>query len=74
MRLDLYLKLTRLVKRRTIAQEMVAAGETGAIVTLLCDDGDRYASTCFDDGWMEAQGHCLKGKTDRLAHFLPLQA
>ena len=26
MRLDLYLKLTRLVKRRTIAQEMVAAG------------------------------------------------
>ncbi len=26
MRLDLYLKLTRLVKRRTLAQEMVAAG------------------------------------------------
>ena len=57
-----------------LIEEMVAAGETGAIVTLLCDDGDRYASTCFDDGWMEAQGHCLKGKTDRLAHFLPLQA
>ena len=34
-----------------IVADMVAAGETGSIVTLLCDGGDRYACTYYDDDW-----------------------
>ncbi|MFI7668699.1 PLP-dependent cysteine synthase family protein [Nocardia sp. NPDC049526] len=36
--------------------EMISAGRSGSVVTLLCDGGDRYAGTYFDDGWVEAQG------------------
>lgn len=35
---------------------MRAQGTEGSIVTLLCDSGDRYAETYFDDGWVAAQG------------------
>ena len=34
-----------------IVADMAAAGETGSIVTLLCDGGDRYACTYYDDDW-----------------------
>ncbi|WP_433601156.1 PLP-dependent cysteine synthase family protein [Nocardia sp. CA-135953] len=36
--------------------EMISAGRSGSVVTLLCDGGDRYAGTYFDDSWVEAQG------------------
>jgi cysteine synthase A len=39
-----------------IACQMRAAGEAGSIVTLLCDGGERYAKTYFDDDWIRAQG------------------
>jgi cysteine synthase A len=39
-----------------IAQLMHEAGESGSIVTLLCDGGERYAGTYFDDAWLAAQG------------------
>ena len=35
-----------------LVSEMAAAGETGSIVTLLCDSGDRYATTYYDDDWL----------------------
>lgn len=31
-------------------------GERGSVVTLLCDGGERYAHTYYDDGWLAAQG------------------
>jgi cysteine synthase A len=34
--------------------EMVAAGASGSVVTLICDSGDRYADTYFDDEWLAA--------------------
>jgi cysteine synthase A len=37
-----------------IIGEMAAAGMSGAVVTLLCDSGERYRSTCLDDGWLAA--------------------
>ncbi|WP_201785385.1 PLP-dependent cysteine synthase family protein [Sphingomonas sp. HT-1] len=40
-----------------LIREMRAAGQAGSIVTLLCDDGRRYASTCFDAGWRSAHGY-----------------
>lgn len=39
-----------------LAAEMAAAGVEGSIVSILCDDGERYASTYFDDGWLAARG------------------
>ena len=47
---------TNLVAALACAQAMRARGEAGAIVTLLCDDGERYRQTYFDDAWLAAQG------------------
>ncbi len=35
-----------------LAREMLEADEPGSIVTLLCDGGERYGRTCFDDAWV----------------------
>ncbi|GAA1885026.1 PLP-dependent cysteine synthase family protein [Williamsia serinedens] len=42
-----------------LVAQMVAAGRAGSVVTLLCDAGDRYADTYFDDSWVAAQGLSL---------------
>jgi cysteine synthase A len=47
---------TNLVGVLHLVQEMRSAGERGTVVTLLCDRGDRYAGTCYDDGWVKDQG------------------
>ncbi len=39
-----------------LAERMTAAGEEGAIVSLLCDSGERYSHTYYDDAWYQAQG------------------
>jgi cysteine synthase len=39
-----------------LVASMRAAGTAGSIVTLLCDGGERYASTYYDDGWLASQG------------------
>ncbi|WEM43052.1 PLP-dependent cysteine synthase family protein [Photobacterium sp. DA100] len=36
-----------------LASEMKARGETGSIVTLLCDSGERYLDTYFNRDWVE---------------------
>ncbi len=35
---------------------MLAAGEAGSVVTLICDAGDRYADTYYNDAWLERNG------------------
>ncbi len=47
---------TNLIAALVCAQRMRQAGQSGSIVTLLCDDGQRYLSTAFDAGWRAAQG------------------
>jgi len=39
-----------------LAAEMAAKGETGSIVTLICDTGLRYEDTCYDPAWLQANG------------------
>lgn len=34
--------------------EMRAGGVSGSVVTLICDSGDRYADTYFDEAWLAA--------------------
>ncbi|MEV5836452.1 PLP-dependent cysteine synthase family protein [Nocardia sp. NPDC052112] len=49
--------------------EMISAGRSGSVVTLLCDGGDRYAGTYFDDAWVEAQGMNLAAPAAILEKF-----
>ncbi|TCK00204.1 PLP-dependent cysteine synthase family protein [Nocardia alba] len=50
--------------------ELMAAGRSGSVVTLLCDGGDRYAGTYFDDDWVAAQQMDLAGPTEILTEFV----
>lgn len=53
-----------------LVAQLRAAGRTGSVVTLLCDDGRRYASTYYDDTWVAAQGWDLAPYTAVLDDFL----
>jgi len=35
---------------------MKQRGETGSIASVICDSGERYADSYFDDDWLTAQG------------------
>ncbi len=47
---------TNLVAALACAEAMRRQGQPGSIVTLLCDDGERYRHSYFDDAWLLAQG------------------
>ncbi len=49
--------------------EMRAAGRTGSVVTLICDGGERYGHTYYDDTWLSAQGIDLTPYADMLERF-----
>ena len=46
---------TNLVAMLALAAEMQGRGEAGAIVSLLCDSGERYLKTYFDADWSLAR-------------------
>ena len=52
---------TNLIGALIAAQHMVANGESGSIVAILCDGGERYATTYYDAQWLKAQGYELEG-------------
>lgn len=52
-----------------LVSDMAARGERGSIVTLLCDGGERYAHTYFDDEWVAARGLDLTGPLAVLDRF-----
>ncbi|WP_280216617.1 PLP-dependent cysteine synthase family protein [Nocardia neocaledoniensis] len=52
-----------------LVSELLREGRSGSIVTLLCDGGDRYAGTYFDDAWVEGQQLDLAGPTAVLTEF-----
>jgi cysteine synthase len=47
---------TNLAGALCLAADMAARGESGSIVTLICDAGERYADTLFDPAWQVAEG------------------
>lgn len=49
--------------------DMVGAGVSGSVVTLICDSGDRYADTYFDDAWLTARELCPDRHAETLAAF-----
>jgi hypothetical protein len=44
---------------------MLSRGEKGSVVTLICDGGDRYAGTYYNDEWVQAEGLDLEPYTRR---------
>jgi cysteine synthase len=52
-----------------IAAEMAERGEEGAIVSLLCDSGERYRSTLFDDAWLAARGVDIRQAEETVENF-----
>jgi cysteine synthase len=53
-----------------IIAEMVARGERGSVVTLLCDPGERYLDKYYSPEWLAAQGIDIAPYTARLERFL----
>ena len=53
-----------------LVAEMRARGERGSVVTLICDGGDRYAGTYYNDAWVRAQGLDLEPCLQALEAFL----
>lgn len=47
---------TNLIGVLLVAQHMVDHNETGSIVSLICDSGERYRATYFADEWLDSQG------------------
>lgn len=61
---------TNLVGAFELIARMLAAGQRGSLVTLVCDRGDRYDDTHYDDAWVTAQGWDLPAQRQHLEHFL----
>lgn len=61
---------TNFVACARILAEMKAAGRAGSVVTLLCDGGERYGDTAYDDGWLVAQDLDIEPWRARLAGFV----
>lgn len=61
---------TNLIACALLVEEMAAAGRTGSIVTLLCDGGDRYATTYYDADWLQRLGTDYQNSERRMAEFL----
>lgn len=49
--------------------DMIRRGETGSVVTLLCDHGDRYRSTYLNDDWVKENGFDIEPYLQKLRAF-----
>ncbi|WP_114952510.1 PLP-dependent cysteine synthase family protein [Sphingosinicella terrae] len=61
---------TNIIACADLIEEMAARGEEGSIVTLLCDEGERYACTYYDDGWLTEIGLDWRPAEARIARLL----
>jgi cysteine synthase A len=60
---------TNLIGVLDLVAGMRERGEAGSVVTLLCDGGDRYAHTYYDDGWLAERGIDIRPWTAALQDF-----
>jgi cysteine synthase A len=61
---------TNFVAMLQLVCEMRQRGETGAVLSLLCDNGDRYLNTYHDTAWARAEfGDCSQAE-QRLSALL----
>ena len=57
-----------------LIEEMAAAGETGSIITLLCDGGERYGCTYYDDSWLAGCGIDWQDSAAQAGTFLEISS
>jgi cysteine synthase len=53
-----------------LISELLAAGIQGSVVSMICDEGQRYAHTYYDDAWVAARGWRLESCRRQLEEFL----
>lgn len=53
-----------------LAAGMMREGREGSLVTLICDGGERYASTYFNPDWLRTNGLDIEPYKAKLARFL----
>lgn len=52
-----------------IISELNARGETGSVVSLICDGGERYLDSYYNDEWLRGNGFEITPYLDRLEAF-----
>lgn len=58
---------TNLIGALLAAWQMVEKGESGSIVAILCDGGERYANTYYDPQWLASQGFEIEPLIEQIA-------
>jgi cysteine synthase A len=53
-----------------VAANMMAAGEEGSLVSLICDSGERYAGTYYNDAWLRSNSMEIEPYCSMLQDFL----
>ena len=61
---------TNMIACADLIEEMAARGETGSLVTLLCDAGERYACTYYDDDWLAGNALNWRPGEERITALL----
>jgi len=52
-----------------IIAELKAAGESGSVVSMLCDGGERYLDSYYNDAWLKQKGFDLSPYRKQLENF-----
>lgn len=63
---------TNLVACAKLIAEMAAAGVQGSVVTILCDGGERYGCTYYDDAWLNAHAIDWEASQAEFERFLSI--
>lgn len=58
---------TNLLGALLAARSMATAGQAGSLVAILCDGGERYATSYYDETWLRAQGFDLAPLIEQVA-------
>jgi cysteine synthase A len=53
----------------SLAAEMRAKGEQGSIVAILCDGGERYLHSYYNDDWLKANGFDIAAPAAQIGRF-----
>ena len=53
-----------------LAQEMLACGQTGSILSLLCDSGERYLPTYYDNDWVQQKLGCCNAAQSSMIQMM----
>ena len=61
---------TNLVGALQLMCELRASGEKGPVVTLICDGGERYRKTYYNDDWLASEGFDVAGEQARLEQII----